>query len=194
MLLSGTDNHIAGIGAMKEGMSEFQRRKPGYEGYLNDKVAPLPEVLRDNGYKTYMSGKWHLGLRRTAGLRSVDLIDNSLDDIGRGNSYMWYGPHWANASTAPSRLYKGFSSEGGIRVPIILRYSALTANDAAAQEIEHSFATVMDIYPTILELAQAQVPSSPYKGHGIAPICGKSWVPFFSKAESVVHNDNTAFG
>ena len=64
MLLSGTDNHIAGIGAMNEGMPEFQRGKPGYEGYLNDKVAPLPEVLRDHGYKTYMSGKWHLGLEK----------------------------------------------------------------------------------------------------------------------------------
>ena len=30
MLLSGTDNHIAGIGAMNEGMPEFQRGKPGY--------------------------------------------------------------------------------------------------------------------------------------------------------------------
>ncbi|THW72310.1 alkaline phosphatase-like protein [Aureobasidium pullulans] len=64
MLLSGTDNHIAGIGAMNENLQEFQKGKPGYEGYLNDRVAPLSEVLQDYGYKTYMSGKWHLGLSR----------------------------------------------------------------------------------------------------------------------------------
>src|SRR2546421_163622 len=40
--------------------------------------------------------------------------DNNLDNIGRANSYVWYGPRWASAATAPSRLYKAFSSEGGI--------------------------------------------------------------------------------
>lgn len=32
--------------------------------------------------------------------------DNSLDNLGNGNSFIWYGPRWAQASTAPSRLYK----------------------------------------------------------------------------------------
>jgi arylsulfatase len=32
--------------------------------------------------------------------------DNSLDNIGRGNSWTYLGPQWAQAATAPSRMYK----------------------------------------------------------------------------------------
>ena len=61
MFMSGIDNHISGIGAMSPFQAANQYMQPGYEGYLNDRVMTLPETLRENGYHTYMSGKWHLG-------------------------------------------------------------------------------------------------------------------------------------
>jgi hypothetical protein len=33
-------------------------------------------------------------------------FDNSLENIGRGNSWTYLGPQWAQAATAPSRMYK----------------------------------------------------------------------------------------
>lgn len=62
MLLSGTDNHLAGLGTMAELIRPNQKGKPGYEGYLRSDVATLAERLAAGGYSTLFSGKWHLGL------------------------------------------------------------------------------------------------------------------------------------
>jgi arylsulfatase len=61
MLLSGIDNHLVGMGSMSGEQSENQKGQPGYEGYLNFRVAALPNILKDSNYHTYMTGKWHLG-------------------------------------------------------------------------------------------------------------------------------------
>ncbi len=62
MLLSGTDNHRAGLGTMAEMIRPNQQGKPGYEGYLRSDVATLAERLGASGYRTLLSGKWHLGV------------------------------------------------------------------------------------------------------------------------------------
>ncbi|KAH6977567.1 arylsulfatase [Ilyonectria sp. MPI-CAGE-AT-0026] len=418
MLLSGTDHHIAGIGSMAESLKEFQRGKPGYEGYLNDSVVALPELLQDAGYHTLMSGKWHLGLtpdrypcargfdrsfsllpgaanhygwepqlmdneslprmlgttrpfyvegdkgirpqdlgrdfystdafadkllqyfedrsahndnlnkpffaylafsaphwplqapqqdiddycgiyddgpealrqQRLRSLKSLGLIpddtvahqviavsdrvmsrqwadlnpeqrqfssrsmeifaamvqrmdtqigrilqylqnsgeldntfvifmsdngaegmlleavpvieenvfdhiakyyDNSLSNLGRYNSYTWYGPHWASAATAPSRLYKCFTSEGGIRVPFIMKYLPLTTGESG---IEHSFSTVMDIAPTILQLARVRHPAPNYRSRTINPMRGASWLPYLKGEVESIHKKDHVTG
>ena len=45
MLLSGVDHHIAGIGSMIETVRPDFKGAPGYEGYLNDSVAALPDRI-----------------------------------------------------------------------------------------------------------------------------------------------------
>src|SRR5215212_3477635 len=52
MLLTGTDNHIAGLGNMAEHVTYFPEQvgRPGYEGYLNHKVVCVAQLMKDAGY------------------------------------------------------------------------------------------------------------------------------------------------
>ncbi len=54
-LLTGLYPHQAGVGHMTRNAG-----REGYRGQLNQRSATLAEVLRAGGYRTYMSGKWHV--------------------------------------------------------------------------------------------------------------------------------------
>ncbi len=390
MLLSGTDNHIAGLGDMAERSISIdeERGKPGYEGYLNNRVITVAQLLKDAGYHTYIAGKWHLGLTsdqspeakgfersfalmdayanhynpssqnsfweddhfgkypegeyssdlytdklisfirndykdkkpfflyaaytsphwplqapdeyiekyhdvydigydslralRFEGLKKkgiVDahvslpklpafegdlynvsnkplrswksltkneqriearkmeiyagMIDNLDHNIGRlvqylkeigeydntlfvffsdngsssmesnatpnnadpypymgtTNSFVAYGSPWAHASSAVNSLYKGYSSEGGIHTPMIIKMPF----QKTGKEHASAFTTVMDLAPTFLELAGVTYPSS-YQGRDLAPYKGESIIPFLTDKNKFIHDGDYVMG
>ena len=397
MLMSGCDNHTAGLGAMLEEIEDSQKDKPGYETYLNDRVASLPEILKSSGYHTYMTGKWHLGLdeehsptargfencfsllvgagshydivatigdpdvatpywedgkkieelpenyystehfttkmmdyiesnradgkpffgwlaytaphwplqapdeflekykgvydngfdavrkdrlkraqelgmlpagfneeafftvgekwetfsadeRRIMAKKMeiysamIDCMDhhigrileylektgeldntyvifmsdngadagdvdrpgspftnyienyanNDFENYGKAKSFLSKGRYWAQACTAPFKLWKGFTTEGGIRVPAII-YHPKNIQLKRQGAIDGQLLTVMDVAPTILEMAETPHPGTQFEGREVAPIQGKSFVSVGANANRV-HPEDEALG
>ncbi len=396
MLLSGIDHHRVGLGGMAESLMPNQKGQPGYEGYLNSRIVSLAELLRDAGYHTYMTGKWHLGLAKTQGpaargfeksfvllqaggghfddlgfvpgkalyredgelvdlpgdfystkfysdkmiqyieanfvrdQRQVDkpffaylaytaphwplqapdasiekyrgrydagydklheqrlagakvhglvpehvigapgehgelpwdqlskhekkvearkmeiyaamvddidhhvgrvldtlrtngqlentlivfmsdngaeghrleriwpavgdwveqCCDNSYANMGKANSYLWYGPNWARAGMAPFSRYKAYTTEGGIRAPAFVSYPEVVKEG----KVVANFVSVMDVMPTVLELAGIEHPGTRYKNKDVLPMQGKSMLSFLRGEAEYVHDANEVMG
>lgn len=116
-------------------------------------------------------------------------FDNSLDNLGRPTSCFWYGPRWAQAATAPSRLHKSFATEGGIRVP----FFACGPGIAGGGRISHAFATAMDVPATILDWAAVE-PVAAWQGRPVAPMHGRSMAAHLAGAAAAVHPSGTETG
>jgi arylsulfatase A-like enzyme len=55
-ILTGQYPHKVGVGHMVTDMGH-----PGYRGRLSENAVTIAEVLKSAGYRTFMSGKWHVG-------------------------------------------------------------------------------------------------------------------------------------
>lgn len=395
MLLSGTDSHIAGLGNMHEETAPNQQGHPGYEGYLNFRVAALPELFKDAGYNTYMTGKWHLGLTKetnpaargfnksfallqggaghfanmlpivgpdiamysedgetiealpedfystrfytermieyidggrangkpffayltytsphwplqapqesiakyrgkydagydvlrarrlqrvkdlgwvpvdvepfpkllgekawnelsveeqryqaklmeiyAAMVDDVDVYvgkivdhlksigeydntlivflsdngpeahhleqgwpelaawvgaccDNSYKNLGNPDSYVWYGPNWGQAGNVPLRMFKGYTSQGGVRVPAFFHFPQDIRGNVSTDDLT----TVKDVMPTLLEFAGIEHPGEgEFRGREVVPIQGRSMVPLLTGASDTIRQPGDYMG
>ncbi|KAF4967300.1 hypothetical protein FSARC_5130 [Fusarium sarcochroum] len=113
--------------------------------------------------------------------------NNSIDNMGMPDSYIWYGPEWACASMAPSRGFKTWITEGGIRCPCLVRYPPLAK--AGGGSHTDSFCTVMDILPTVLDLAGVPLPGKQFRGREVFPVRGSSWVSHLENQTPAFHDE-----
>lgn len=114
--------------------------------------------------------------------------DNSIENLGAGNSFIWYGPRWAQAATAPSRLYKAYTTEGGVRVPFCAKFPKSVEVSDSAKGITDQFATVMDLAPSILDMAGVKHPAPTYQGREVVPMRGKSFYPWAAGKAARIHD------
>jgi hypothetical protein len=81
--------------------------------------------------------------------------EGDFSRMGQKGVYADYGPSWAAASATPGSYYKTFSTEGGLRVPLIVRFPETVPAGARVAE----FAYVLDVVPTILDLPMSICPA-----------------------------------
>ena len=94
MLLTGVDNHLNGVGNMRETIPLSHVGRAGYLSVLNNRVVTIASLLQDSGYRTYVAGKWHVGkephnLPPARGFdRSLVLGDSGADNWETGKLYL----------------------------------------------------------------------------------------------------------
>lgn len=116
MLLTGLDNHRAGVATIEEILPPSQRGKHGYGLHFEPGVWTIADRLKASGYRTLMAGKWHLG-HGSGQLPNAHGFDRSLalDASGADN---WgakpYMPYYQDApwfeDGAPAKLPKDYYS------------------------------------------------------------------------------------
>jgi arylsulfatase/uncharacterized sulfatase len=94
MLLTGVDNHLNGVGNMRETIPQSHVGRAGYLSVLNNRVVTVATLLQDSGYRTYVAGKWHVGkephnLPPARGFdRSLVMGDSGSDNWETGKLYL----------------------------------------------------------------------------------------------------------
>ena len=92
---------------------------------------------------------------------------------GSAATYLCLGPGFSSACNTPFRRHKTWVHEGGISTPLIVHWPrGITAKN----ELRHTSGHVIDIVPTVLELAGVEKPTV-WNGEPIPPAPGKSLVP-----------------
>ena len=108
----------------------------------------------------------------------------------QGGSHLTYDVGWAHVSNTPFRWYKQNQHEGGIASPLIAHWPGGAQSGglkAKAGSITHQPGHLIDIMPTLLELAGATYPSE-FDGREIEPVQGKSLVPIFNGRQRDPHD------
>ena len=117
-------------------------------------------------------------------------FDNSVENIGSASSYIFLGEQWAVVGNTPNRLYKGMTTDGGIRVPGFIHYPQ--ANNQASKY--DGLVSVLDIVPTILDLAGLDEMDTEIEGRELHELQGKSWLGLLNSSNAQVRNDDEGLG
>jgi arylsulfatase A-like enzyme len=112
-----------------------------------------------------------------------------FEDMGKENSFISYGPQWAEAGASPFKYYKGYTTEGGMNAPMIISGPGVSSQN----QIDDQFLSIIDLAPTFYELAGITYPKT-WRGKAIAGLAGSSLLPALKGNPKPVHDSTYVFG
>lgn len=115
---------------------------------------------------------------------------NDYDSLGLKGSFNAIGPSFASAAVSPLAYYKFYAGEGGMRVPLIIAGSSITARAMPTD----AFTFVTDITPTILDLAGVAPPRARYGGRPVEAISGRSLAPLLRGEADRIYAEDDPIG
>jgi arylsulfatase/uncharacterized sulfatase len=119
MLLTGVDNHLNGVGNLRETMPTEHLGQPGYQGSLASNVVTVASLLKQGGYRTYIAGKWNVGtepfnLPNNRGFdHSIIQGDTGSDNWEPNKRYLPHAPkvNWFEDGREPAMPADFYTSE-----------------------------------------------------------------------------------
>ncbi|HEY9293472.1 MAG TPA: arylsulfatase [Microlunatus sp.] len=170
--LEHTDHHL---GRLVDTLTEL--------GILDDTLIYL--IIGDNGASAEgtLNGTFNemITLNGAAGLETPEFLAERIAKFGTAEAYNHYAVGWAHAMDAPYQWTKQVASHwGGTRNGTIVHWPA---GIGARGEIRNQFHHVIDVAPTILEVAGLPEPTSV---HGVQqhPLEGVSMAYSFEDADA----------
>lgn len=168
--------------------------------YMDNQIGLIFQWLKDSGeYENtliiFLSDNGANGLNHTLYEWTDEFaaqFDNSLDNRGLLGSFVSLNAGWATASTAAFKYFKVFSTEGGLRVPAIIKLPNSMQTGVTRGDNIDAFVHIRDVMPTILEVANAEHPS--VKNAEIKHLRGKSLFPLLRGDKDRIYSDQEGIG
>jgi arylsulfatase A-like enzyme len=136
-------------------------------------------ITSDNGAEAGMTEFQGIENMVVDAIKWIEGFDTSPENLGQPGSLTAIGPEWASVSSAPFNLYKFYSSEGGLRVPLII-----AGPGVAASGIVNAPVHVADLVPTLLDAAGVPYQADSFYGRSAMPVLAGQATSFRSDDES----------
>ena len=133
--------------------------------------------IADNTLVIFASDNGADGTARGAGYK--DTHDNRISNLGSPSSYVTQGLNWAQVSSTPYRLVKGFPTEGGTRAPMIVRWPGVVPSNSVSSH----WLRISDLASAFRELASTGI--SPDPSEYVAALT--SGRPLYAATDTRIH-------
>jgi arylsulfatase len=171
-------DHIPAWESLAPGLRDWEARRMAAYAALIDRVdQEIGRLLADLTAKGELDNTLVLFFSDN-GACPYDRVNIGIDRPPYEATTKWSdSTGWAWARNTPFRFYKQNQFEGGIATPAIAHWPA--GIKLPAGSVHHGPAHLVDVLPTLAEIAGAKIPDS-FPGREPAPLAGISLAPVFA--------------